>query len=66
MDPRERLLSKERPSLTGKGVAEEVHEVMAKRRPLLAQAAQLRVEIGAQSTIELLCAEIAMRLKQNE
>ncbi len=57
---------KERPSLTGKGVAEEVHEVMAKRRPLYAQAAHLRVEIGAQSTIELLCAEIAMRLKQNE
>jgi shikimate dehydrogenase/3-dehydroquinate dehydratase type I len=55
-----------RPSLTGRGAAEEVHEVMAKRRPLYEKAAHLRVAVSEDATPETLCAEVAKRLKQNE
>lgn len=57
---------KARPSLTGKGVAEEVHEVMAKRRPLYEQAAHLRVAATEDFTADSLCTEIAKRLNQVE
>jgi shikimate dehydrogenase/3-dehydroquinate dehydratase type I len=57
---------KSRPSLTGKGAAEEVHEVMAKRRPLYEKAAHLRVEISANATPETLCQDIRQALQQNE
>lgn len=55
-----------RPSLTGKGVVEEIHEVMAKRRPLYEKAANLRVEVRANSTPESLCQFIRQAWQQSE
>jgi len=51
-----------RPSLTGKGVAEEVSQVMVARRPLYRRAAHITVAAIAGSTAEALSSEIVARL----
>lgn len=51
-----------RPSLTGKPVAEEVQEVLARRRPLYELAAH--ITIRADRPPEMLAGEIAQRLAQ--
>lgn len=51
-----------RPSLTGKPVAEEVHEVLARRRPLYERAAH--ITIRADRPPEVLAGEILDRLAQ--
>ncbi len=53
---------KHRPSLTGKPVAEEVHELLARRRPLYEQAAHLT--ITADRPAKVLAGEILDRLAQ--
>ncbi len=53
---------KHRPSLTGKPVAEEVHEVLALRRPLYEQAAHFT--IAADRPAKVLAGEILDRLAQ--
>ena len=56
---------KTRPSLTGKGAAEGVHEVMAKRRPLYEKAAHVTVKTTTGETPDTLAARIAALLQGN-